>query len=189
MILLAAFAISVILVPAGGGQLQRLADISLRHGWTLPAALVLQLFATTIIPGAGEGLMTAVHLLSYALAAVFLLSNLRVPGLWILALGAGLNLLAIAANRGVMPARAGAMEAAGIAMPAAGEFANSQALAHPRLSFLGDVLAWPKPLPLHNVFSVGDVLIVAGAAIAIHRICGSHLWRRVRRAHTAHRAS
>ena len=180
MILLAAFAISVILVPAGGGRLQRLADISLRHGWTLPAALVLQLVATTIIPGAGEGLLTAVHLLSYGLAAVFLFSNLRIPGLWLLTVGTGLNVIAIVANGGVMPARAGAMEAAGISMPAPGEFANSQTLAHPRFSFLGDVFAWPRPLPLHNVFSVGDVLIVAGAAIAIHRISGSHLWRRVR---------
>jgi hypothetical protein len=180
MIMLVAFAISVILVPVGGGRLQRLADISLRHGWILPAALVLQVFATTIVPGAGEAFLTALHLLSYALAAVFLLTNLRIPGLWLLTLGTSLNLIAIVANGGVMPARGGAMEAAGIAMPTPGEFANSQALAHPRLSFLGDVFAWPRPLPLHNVFSVGDVLIVAGAAIAIHRICGSHLWRRTR---------
>jgi hypothetical protein len=181
MILLAAFAISVIIVPVCGGRLQRLADVSLRHAWMLPGALVLQLLATTIVPSAGEGLLTAVHLLSYVLAALFLLSNIRLPGLWVLTLGAGFNAIAIVANGGVMPARAAAMEAAGIPMPSPGEFANSQALPHPRLSFLGDVFAWPRPLPLSNVFSIGDVLIVAGAAIAIHRISGSHVWRRLRR--------
>jgi hypothetical protein len=176
MVLLAAFVLSVILVPCCGGRLQRLAQVNPRHGWTLPAALVLQLFATTIVPGAGEGILQVVHLASYALAAVFLLANLKLPGLPLLTTGAALNVAAIAANGGVMPARAGALSAAGIPRPAPGQFANSTAVAHAHLWFLGDVFAWPRPLPLHNVFSVGDILIVMGAAIAIHRISGSRIW-------------
>ena len=59
MIMLAAFAISVILVPVGGGRLQRLADVSLRHGWILPAALVLQVFATTIVPARNQNVASS----------------------------------------------------------------------------------------------------------------------------------
>jgi hypothetical protein len=81
---------------------------------------------------------------------------------------------AIVANSGVMPAARGALELAGIGAPG-GRFANSTAVADPRLAFLGDVFAWPAPLPFANVFSVGDALIVLGAAIVVHQVCGSRL--------------
>ena len=35
-------------------------------------------------------------------------------------------------------------------------------MSDPKLLFLGDVLYLPSSWPVHNVFSVGDVLIVAG---------------------------
>ena len=35
----------------------------------------------------------------------------------------------------------------------------------PRLGFLGDVLATPSSLPLANVFSIGDVVILIGLAL------------------------
>jgi hypothetical protein len=44
-------------------------------------------------------------------------------------------------------------------------------LAHPRLSFLGDIFAVPRELPFANVFSIGDVLIAAGAIVVIHALC------------------
>ena len=98
----------------------------------------------------------------------------RVPFLWLIALGGVLNLAAIAANGGVMPADPDALAAAGIATPA-GEFSNSTAVADAKLQFLGDVLWLPSSWPVHNVFSIGDVLIVAGAFLALHTISGSRL--------------
>jgi hypothetical protein len=94
--------------------------------------------------------------------------NRRVPGLVVLGAGGALNLLAIAANHGVMPASPAALRAAGVA-PAPGEFTNSGALAHPHLLPLGDVFATPAGMPLHNVFSVGDVLILLGVLALLHR--------------------
>jgi hypothetical protein len=76
-----------------------------------------------------------------------------------------------------MPARAGALRAAGRAVTGT-EFANSATLSHPRLAWLGDVAAVPKGVPLANVFSVGDVLIVLGALVVLHQICGSRVARR-----------
>src|SRR3954470_18405322 len=62
-------------------------------------------------------------------------------------------------NGGVRPADKDAI--ASLAHTTAeGDFANSQVLAHPRLQFLGDVFATPASWPLHNVFSIGDIILV-----------------------------
>ncbi len=89
-----------------------------------------------------------------------------------LVIGAGglLNLTAIAANGGVMPASPAALKASGW-HPSPGHFANSAAVDHPRLGFIGDVFATPPWLPLHSVFSVGDVVIVVGVALFLHETC------------------
>jgi Family of unknown function (DUF5317) len=60
---------------------------------------------------------------------------------------------------------------------AANEFVNSRALPHARLQFLGDIFAIPRSWPLHNVFSIGDVLIVIGAFVLLHSLCRSRLAR------------
>jgi hypothetical protein len=93
------------------------------------------------------------------------------------ALGAASNGITIALNGGQLPASAGALRASGIVKDPR-DFVNSGLVAHPVLGFLGDVFAWPAPLPLANMFSVGDVLIVVGIGIGMHRLMGSRLLRR-----------
>src|SRR5436189_244962 len=64
------------------------------------------------------------------------------------------------------------------AVPADGvfnHFANSMAISSAKLSFLGDIFAIPKSLPLSNVFSVGDICVAAGAVVTLHRVSGSAL--------------
>ncbi len=71
-----------------------------------------------------------------------------------------------------MPASADALGRAGLVAAPRG-FSNSIALADPRLAALGDVFAVPESWPLANVFSIGDVLVVAGAIWGLWRLCGS----------------
>jgi hypothetical protein len=157
-------------VPLAGGNLTRLLDLNIRCTWAVLSAISIQLGITTIFPNGDHALYSALHLLTYAMAAVFLISNRAIRGLWILAVGGALNLIVISANHGIMPASSTAMETAGI--PAEHEgFANSAVLPHPRLSFLGDVIGIPGPAPLGNVLSVGDLLIFAGLLILLHRAC------------------
>jgi MFS family permease len=85
-----------------------------------------------------------------------------------------MNLVAIAANAGVMPVLPSALSSAGLA-EVPGRFVNSAVVQTPRLGFLGDVFALPKPWPLHNVFSVGDICILVGAAVALHLLSRSRL--------------
>lgn len=124
-------------------------------------ALVVQVIALQVpMP---EAIAAVVHILTYVAAAAFLWLNRDAAGVLIAGAGAVLNGLTIALNGGTLPASAAAAGAAGIG----GEgFENSAVLEDPVLPWLGDVFAWPEPMPLANTFSVGDVLIVAGVWVA-----------------------
>ena len=174
MLVLGLLAIVVATVPLAGGRLGRLGGIAFRRRWAGVAALVAQSAILRLFDHGDPALLGALHVATYALLFVFLTANLDVPGLVVLAAGGALNALAITANHGVMPARPGALAAAGIP-DAAGAFVNSGAVADPRLWFLGDVFAVPHGLPLANVFSVGDLLVLAGAFLLVHRQCRSRL--------------
>jgi hypothetical protein len=166
--------LSLLLVPLAGGSVGRLAALEPRARGSLVAGLGLQIVIISVVPEGGRGLHAAVHVGSYALLAAFLWVNRGVPFLWLIALGGALNLVAIAANGGVMPADAGALAAAGI-IKDPGAFTNSVAVADPKLLFLGDVFWVPASWPVSNAFSIGDVVIAAGAFLALHTIAGSRL--------------
>lgn len=161
-------------VPLAGGNLGALADLRFRAPWLALAGIGAQIVVISILPQGSTWLHHAVHLASYGLIAAFVWANRRVPYLWLAAVGGGLNLVAIGANGGVMPADPDALAAAGIQQQA-GDFANSTAVAHPHLAFLGDVFAIPSSLPVSNVYSVGDVVVVVAALLALHCVCGSRL--------------
>lgn len=172
ILLLAALGVGSALVF--GGSMRNLALIPVRALWLPPLALVLQIVIIEIVPGGLPVLLSAVHLATYLMAGAFIWLNRRIPGLLIVAAGAVSNGVTIALNGGTLPARAGAVVSAGLPVDQSG-FLNSGVRPHPVLPWLGDVFAWPAPLPLANVFSVGDVLIVSGLTIGAHLICESKL--------------
>lgn len=156
------------------GSLLALATVRFRGTGLVLGAFLLQVLVISAMPDAPEGVTSSLHLASYCLAGAFVYLNRHIPGLWLVGLGGGSNLLVISANEGVMPATRSALEVAGLA-PSGPEFLNSAALGNPRLAFLGDIFAVPASWPVHNVFSFGDILIALGAALALHRICRSRL--------------
>ena len=166
MLLLVAIVLAVVLVPVLGGDLRALAVLRFRQTWLLALALLLQILVITVFPGPRTALRLTAYLGSYALAVLFLFRNRTIPGFWLIGAGAFLNLVAIGANAGVMPATRGALSTAGVSPPSQ-VFANSAFVENARLWFLGDIFAIPASWPLANVFSVGDVLIALGAAWAI----------------------
>jgi Family of unknown function (DUF5317) len=161
-------------VPLARGRLGALADLRFRAPWLALAGIAAQILIISIVPEGSTWLHHAVHLVSYGLIAGFVWVNRHVPYVWLAALGGGLNLAAIAANGGVMPADPDALAAAGIQQQA-GDFVNSTTVGHPHLAFLGDVFAVPSSLPVSNVYSVGDVVLVVAALLALHCVCGSRL--------------
>jgi Family of unknown function (DUF5317) len=171
--LVAVVVVAAATVPLFGGHLGALVEVRLRHVWVIFAALGLEIAALEL-PGLPDRLRAALLVTAYPVGAVFLAANWRLPGVPLIAVGAACNLVAIAANGGVMPASPTALAGAGLDLDAS-EFHNSAALADPRLAFLGDVFHIPASWPLSNVFSVGDVLIALGIVWALHRICRSRL--------------
>ena len=133
------------------------------------ASLLLQL-PITLIPNVSSTLGQVVHMFSFALAGVFVWSNRHLPGEPVIAAGGLLNLIAIAANGGTMPASAWAWRVAGFATPT-DSFGNSGVVASARVPWLGDVFAVPAGWPFANVFSVGDVVIIIGLTYLVHRTC------------------
>jgi hypothetical protein len=170
MLLGLATIVCLMTVPLASGRLSNLGELEIRASWLLMAALGVQIVVLELIPDAPAPIPATGHVASYGLAAGAVWLNRRLPFLWLIALGGALNAIAIAANDGVMPARAGALATAGLhADP--GHFANSAAVAHPHLGFLGDVFAVPASWPAANVFSVGDVLIALGLLAGLHAVC------------------
>jgi Family of unknown function (DUF5317) len=173
MFLLVLFALSLGSVVVAGGDLSTLARSRFRHTWAVFLALVLQILIISVIPRADPPVPAIVHLASYVFIGFFVFMNRSITGLWILGVGWASNLIVIAANGGVMPTAASAASSARGA--AAGQFLNSKALHNPKLLFLGDIFAMPRSWPLHNVFSIGDIVVVVGAFVLVHSLCGSRL--------------
>jgi Family of unknown function (DUF5317) len=167
MLLIVLAALCVMTVPISGGHLTRLSELRLRWLWTAPAALALQVLIVTIAPQGDMTLHAVIHVGTYVLAGVFLWGNRKIAGVSLIGIGMLANAIAILANQGVMPASTSAQHLAGLTE--GGGFHNSAALAHPHLSWLGDIIPIPGPLP--NVLSIGDCIIFTGMLVLLHRTC------------------
>jgi len=179
--------LAVLLVAPLGGRLRALTELRLHGAGLVLSALLLQVLVFLVLTGAPRPLLVALHAASYLLAGAFVWRNRALPGLWLLAAGTALNAVVLSVNGGTMPASASAVRRAGLPL-VEDAYSNSGVLPHPRLAPFGDVLASPSWLPLHNVYSVGDVLVLVGAVWLVHRTCRTVLARDPRPALAARRA-
>lgn len=166
MFILYALVIGIVAGLLLGGRLDRLAQLQVRWPWVALVGLFVQI--VLFLPGIGERLgpaAPAVYVASTLAVFLFVARNVRLAGFPLIALGAASNLLAIVANGGYMPASPAALRSLG--ERAVRGYSNSRELENPALAPLTDIFALPSWLPLANVFSVGDVLIGLGVAIAI----------------------
>lgn len=169
MIIVVASIAAILTVPLTGRSLTPLARLDLRRVWMVWLSISLQLLIT-LVPHFPNWLGQPLHLFTFALSAGFLWSNRHLPGAFLVAIGAGSNLAAIAANNGTMPASAWAWKTAGFPV-LVDQFENSNIVHNARLPWLGDVFAVPHGWPFANVFSVGDVVIVVAVAYLAHTWC------------------
>ena len=144
-----------------GGRFDNLGALSFRWTWVAIAGLAVQvaLFSGPVSATVGDA-GAPLYVASTVAVLGFVLGNAGIAGMPIVALGAGLNLVAIAANGGTMPASGAALASLGTG--ASSGYINSRELVAPVLLPLGDVFALPSWMPFANVFSVGDVLVGAG---------------------------
>ncbi len=165
MLIVAVCLLVVALVPLCGRSLRRLGDLPLTQNWLVIAVLAVQTLVVSFPPVGPGWLQRALHVGSYVGLGVYLWLNRSTPWLWVVALGGGMNAVAITINRGVMPASTAALRAAGLAPEA--DYANSAVVDAPHFAMLGDQFNTPRGLPLANVFSIGDIVVVAGLAVVV----------------------
>src|SRR3954453_5679794 len=96
----------LLVVAATGAPLKRLTRLRLRHVWLLWIALIDQVLVISIIPDTHPTALAAAHIASYAVAAVCLVVNRRIPGIWLIGAGGLLNGVTITLNGGTLPASA-----------------------------------------------------------------------------------
>ena len=185
MLLLYAVILGVVAGLISGGKFAALGSVHIRL-W--PVALIglfaqLLLFSSPLAAVVGPW-GPSLYVVSTVFVLMALVINLRQPGFWLIILGALANFTVIVANGGQMPASPDAWLALnGVAAVPTTDFSNS-VLAGPStvLAFLGDNFVLPRPLPLANVFSIGDVLIgVGGALFVFQSMHGRILPRLLRR--------
>jgi hypothetical protein len=150
-----------------GGSTERLGRLTIHWGLLIAVGMVAQLalFSTPVGGALGPWAPWA-YAATNAAVLIAVARNLRVPGLALVLVGGVSNALAIIANGGYMPVAPAAIAAMGRSAGGAG-YSNSKLMADVQLWPLTDLFAMPTWVPAANVFSVGDVLIGVGAAIAI----------------------
>ena len=157
----------VVLAGIGVGVLQRgsfdgLTRTRVRLARLLAVAVVLQvLLAVARLAGLGDWVVVGLLVAALTLLLVFALANTSRPGMTLIAVGLGCDLLVTLLNGGT-PVTAGALARAGrAATPAAGQVLVD---AGTRLPQLADALAvrW-----LGAVVSVGDIALYAGLFLLV----------------------
>lgn len=156
--------VAVCLVPIRGGDLLRFGDLRLRLVGAAVTAMAAQVVLLEVVDERVSATTGAVlHTVSFLPALAFVWANRSLPGLRLAVVGAAMNLAVVVANGGVMPSSA--------APETAGSVRNSAAMEDPALEPLSDVLALPVPGVWGAAFSPGDLLLVSGGALALHRVC------------------
>jgi hypothetical protein len=159
-----ALLLAILTLCFGATGLQRLLAHEFSWPWAPPLAALCQVVAVWV-----PELRQAALLATVGCIAAFCYANRRQAGLLIAGCGAGLNMLVMFANGGLMPvAPDQVLQAHGVAVRAGEQIVRSKNIAlHDEqavLAFLGDRIVLPG---LHHVaiWSVGDFILIAGVAL------------------------
>jgi Family of unknown function (DUF5317)/Major Facilitator Superfamily len=166
--------VGVLLAWQLGANLPQLRLVRLRASWIAFAALGVQILLFTpslraLLPPLSEA---NAHIATYVALLAFVAANIRQPGFAFAAAGCALNALVIAANGGRMPVSLASWTATGRAasdLTQHGSYNNVLVGGGAHLSWLGDIFALPRAVPLANSLSIGDLLLLIGVITFVFR--------------------
>lgn len=148
--LISSVALGVAAGLAFGGHLARLARLEIALWPVLIGGIGLRLLAPKVDAA------VVLYVVAFAAIVAVAVGNRALPGMWLIAAGAALNLVVVAVNGG-MPVDQSALAIADAAMP--GDRLHLVLDGASRLPLLADVI----PLPIvRGVYSLGDLLLALG---------------------------
>jgi hypothetical protein len=160
-----------------GGKFWRITDARIKHVWLIfvPLALYVASWALThaVAPEKLKWLFAVMAVIEKLVLIVVAVANVRLPGMKLILAGLVLNVVAIVANSGFMPANPHAIQTAFGAeylKRAMTDIHVRSAImnASTELGFLCDIVAARRPFVLvPAVYSVGDLVMSAGIFVAI----------------------
>lgn len=146
---------------ATGGKLERWAEVRLRWPWVVIAALVVR-EAVALTPLSRIAELRFVYVAFLAVLVLWTGWHVtRVPGIWLIGLGALMNLLVISVNDFYMPVAAGVAGRL-VEVGTSGQYTLMGPAT--RLSFLGDWIGIAGGAL--GVYSLGDAVIAIGVGVA-----------------------
>jgi hypothetical protein len=185
MVLLPAVLIGVVIGFLSGGSMLGFSIVRFRHLWLMGAAIVIQIIIFTRPVGTWQFVLDYgpyIYIATLLMTLAFMLSNLHVPGLQLIFIGALLNGAAITANGGYMPLSNEAMRISGLderfereldpeTATVEVQLTNNKRIDdNTRLKFFGDIIPVPYGPTGPTVISIGDILIALGGAFATAKV-------------------
>lgn len=156
---LAGILMGALLGVAIGGRLEHLQNVRLRFAGLIIVLFVLQAFARgRLLSIAHYDFAFLVWSIIGVTTAAFLSANLRFRGVWLIAAGLVANVLVVLLNGGMPVSPYGVSDP----QPFANPFYH-WLYGNVLLGWMGDIL----PAPGRYMLSLGDVLVVCGAAVFV----------------------
>jgi hypothetical protein len=161
-----AIIIGILIGYIRGGNLKWITNKAMKYVWLIFCSIAIQLVIFSSLPFiklSPDYIIAALHLVSYTLIIIFILFNIKIPGIAIVGFGSFLNFLVIFLNGGFMPSVSSDL------IKNFGKNTIDKNITtmskHTYLPWLGDIFHLPAWLPLTNNFSIGDIIVALGVCI------------------------
>lgn len=168
-------ALSIAIALIRRGKLSLIADLfdGVKYYWLLLVPLVSMLIGWAgmdrVSTGVWSPLTGWMHIVTSIVFVIFFVSNARVPGMLLMAVGQGVNCLPIIANTGKMPVDAIASDLVNAGHVHGVYLRHVQMSNATHLNFISDIIPVPSVIKFMPaaVVSPGDVLIAVGLFVLI----------------------
>ena len=162
MLVLVPLVLGLVIGVAAGGKLGHLANLKFRWPWFVLVVLVVREAVVLTPLNQLDGVQYVYAAALAALVAWTAIHINRLPGVWLVTLGAAMNLIVIVANGGRMPV-APALATTLIRSGHLGQYMLMSSATN--LNWLADWIGFPWPV--RGAYSPGDLVIALGIGIVV----------------------
>jgi hypothetical protein len=162
VLVLVPLVLGLVIGVAAGGKIANLANLKFRWPWFVLVVLVIREAVLLTPLSEVDGVQYVYAAALAALVAWTALHIKRLPGVWVVTLGAAMNLVVIVTNGGRMPVA----PALGTTLLERGHLGQYELMGPgTNLNWLADWIGFPWPV--HGAYSPGDLVIALGIGIVV----------------------